>query len=419
MSLLVISAFSIAFSASSQAVSAAGCAIATPAGLIPDRDCDGVIDNLDNCPAVNNPDQWDTNRNGVGDACDTLIEEIIVSPDSHIRQGEMAHITVRVLNNRDAAIGDVAITLRNKDLGVDAIERVPFIPVGEMAVLDFWVSIPKCAKAQEYPITVSATFNDPRTDNVATEIQRQSIMVEKSNPSLCGTASGPLDTTIIKVFGETDIDRGQSALIPITIVNLGDKQTTYDLSVEGAESMGSWRIDSNPRVVIAAGHDDARYLYLQTESWTRPGTHTAQLIVASGTQKTVIPIKVYVRGTQFAAGVPVFAIIFQLIIIVLIIALIIIAVIIAVRAARKNGDGRNNANAGSADGNNGDHAVEPYYDDHDAGAASDATNPVTTTVAGKRGKTVDGAKTIGNIETMPKRKVIAVERAKPDMETYY
>jgi hypothetical protein len=36
-----------------------------------DSDNDGVPDATDNCPNVNNPDQRDTNRDGVGDACDT------------------------------------------------------------------------------------------------------------------------------------------------------------------------------------------------------------------------------------------------------------------------------------------------------------------------------------------------------------
>jgi hypothetical protein len=36
----------------------------------PDRDGDGVPDDLDNCPDVANPDQLDTDHDGIGDACD-------------------------------------------------------------------------------------------------------------------------------------------------------------------------------------------------------------------------------------------------------------------------------------------------------------------------------------------------------------
>ena len=34
-----------------------------------DFDCDGIANGLDNCPAVANPDQKDTDGNGIGDAC--------------------------------------------------------------------------------------------------------------------------------------------------------------------------------------------------------------------------------------------------------------------------------------------------------------------------------------------------------------
>ena len=35
-----------------------------------DHDDDGVVDDQDNCPDVPNSDQWDTDGNGTGDACD-------------------------------------------------------------------------------------------------------------------------------------------------------------------------------------------------------------------------------------------------------------------------------------------------------------------------------------------------------------
>ena len=33
-------------------------------------DNDGLPDAIDNCPSVNNPEQIDTDRDGLGDACD-------------------------------------------------------------------------------------------------------------------------------------------------------------------------------------------------------------------------------------------------------------------------------------------------------------------------------------------------------------
>jgi DNA-binding beta-propeller fold protein YncE len=39
-----------------------------------DQDLDGVLDGLDNCPAMANADQADTNFNGIGDACDAALD---------------------------------------------------------------------------------------------------------------------------------------------------------------------------------------------------------------------------------------------------------------------------------------------------------------------------------------------------------
>lgn len=48
-----------------------------------DQDGDGVVDDVDNCPEVANPDQWDTDQDGEGDACevqDGTVEHPFIIP---------------------------------------------------------------------------------------------------------------------------------------------------------------------------------------------------------------------------------------------------------------------------------------------------------------------------------------------------
>ena len=56
----------------------------TPTVCPGDGDCDGVLDAADNCPTIYNPDQRDTNQDGIGDACSSAaVGGIAELPDAH------------------------------------------------------------------------------------------------------------------------------------------------------------------------------------------------------------------------------------------------------------------------------------------------------------------------------------------------
>lgn len=52
-----------------------------------DTDKDGIVDSRDNCKTVFNPDQLDVDKDGVGDACDTIIppkDTVVVTPPTTV-----------------------------------------------------------------------------------------------------------------------------------------------------------------------------------------------------------------------------------------------------------------------------------------------------------------------------------------------
>jgi hypothetical protein len=59
-----------------------------------DDDGDGVPDHLDNCPDVSNPDQSDSDGNGVGDACEYVPEEEFLCCYGDFLDGECFELTV-------------------------------------------------------------------------------------------------------------------------------------------------------------------------------------------------------------------------------------------------------------------------------------------------------------------------------------
>lgn len=71
-------------------------------GACVDTDGDGVCDSVDNCPAVPNPNQADSNGNGVGDVCEPPIAKCDIDGDGDIDSIDVAR--VMALRNKAASV---------------------------------------------------------------------------------------------------------------------------------------------------------------------------------------------------------------------------------------------------------------------------------------------------------------------------
>lgn len=114
--------------------------------VAPDEDNDGVPDRLDNCPSVSNPDQSDSNGNGIGDGCDIVgtisisnpIENEAVSSSSRSVIGTFTGPSGSgvMVNGRSACTYNNKFVINNIPLvtGSNQIiaQLVPTVGIGEM-----------------------------------------------------------------------------------------------------------------------------------------------------------------------------------------------------------------------------------------------------------------------------------------------
>ncbi|NLF03244.1 MAG: hypothetical protein GX601_19945, partial [Anaerolineales bacterium] len=79
-------------------------------GSAPDSDWDGVPDALDNCPAVPNPNQADSDGDVAGDACDpvSIAVEGVVNPEM-AHEGDALAFSYQVINNGSSDL--ISVTL--------------------------------------------------------------------------------------------------------------------------------------------------------------------------------------------------------------------------------------------------------------------------------------------------------------------
>jgi cysteine-rich repeat protein len=69
-----------------------------PIEITTDTDGDGISDNQDNCPGVANPNQEDTNGNGLGDACDICGDSNLIAPEECDNGAENGNVCTAAYN---------------------------------------------------------------------------------------------------------------------------------------------------------------------------------------------------------------------------------------------------------------------------------------------------------------------------------
>lgn len=225
-----------------------GCVMLLPDGQFQDSDCDDVPDIADNCPLAPNHAQSDVDRNGLGDLCDLVIDEITIEPEEPM-QGRSVLVKVGLFNNRPYPMRNMVVKVEIPKLGQVSSEQLPVVRPGERIVEEVLLRIPECAPSTltdfvaivEYPFAPSEK-----------EIFSRAVRVPVTMSGTCPHDPGN-ELTIVDITELQDVHPENGAVYPFTIKNNWPDSRAYVLTVQGHESWGSVSIEPSSVIVVPPG----------------------------------------------------------------------------------------------------------------------------------------------------------------------
>lgn len=306
-----------------------GCQIPYNYVYLDDLDCDSIPDAADNCPGVQNPDQYDTNTNGIGDACDLIIEAVTVTPQP-VLDGKAFSVDVNLANLRPTPVHNVNVELLMPSLGVRRVQNFGTIRPYSTASIRFVQKNAPCPKPGVHDLYLRAT--SPALSGNQEQVVYRAKVDALPSPACQQTTNYSAPLTIVDVLEIQDVTPGQTARFPFTITNTGAEAKAYTIELLGVQGWASYTVQPGALFVVPPGAKVAGELQLAVTPSKQPGPQTFIFQVASTDDvvQQLIVARIQ-QPTSFGSSFP-----FFFITAVVIVALMLYAIVLAVhRASRK------------------------------------------------------------------------------------
>lgn len=267
-------------------VSAQTCMISTGIGnrLLPDTDCDRIIDMEDNCPFIANPMQRDSDGNGLGDVCDVYIESINTNPSDFVYNGRAFNTVITLQNNRDYNIRNLKIRVLVPELNLESVQYIDNLEVCDIETLEIMLRVPQCVPTKDYRIIVEASFMNVFGD---TEVIPGITSLRVVSDQYCQMVlenNQTIGNTIIDVMQIQDVYQGTEAVFPVRITNMESSDKEYIFSITGLDDWGNSRLEPGSLIIVPSGTESIMNLYIKANKDAAPGERNFVVSVQSGNE---------------------------------------------------------------------------------------------------------------------------------------
>lgn len=195
---------------------------------------------------------------------------------------------IEIHNLADITVNDLKLTMSIPELNIKVSEYMDSIDSDKTKTFEeLLLRIPECTKPGNYDVEMIVDFNSFSETQSA-----GSISVTAGDT--CATAATPTapvqDNTIVSVPNLQEVTQGTSVVYPVVINNAGSASQTYTLSVTGASTWSTTRIDPSSVLVVPAGQSKTAYVYVGTNNNVELGDKAFTLSIDSGSDSKSVPL---------------------------------------------------------------------------------------------------------------------------------
>ncbi|MGV8140988.1 MAG: hypothetical protein ACP5NW_00950 [Candidatus Woesearchaeota archaeon] len=239
---------------------------------------------------------------------------------------------VKIKNLWDDTIDDLKVTVSIPELNIKVSEYLEEVDPDESKTFEeLLLRIPECAKAGTYDVEILVEFDEYRETQATGTID-----VLSNKDGLCGAGTGTStpttptteSKTVVSVPNSQEASQGTSVVYPIVISNSGLTAQTYTLSVTGASTWATTRIDPSAVLVVPAGQSKTAYLYVGVNNNAELGDKALTLSIDSNGDTKNVPLVAKITKSAGSSDWSAFKRALEIGLVVLVVILIIVGLII-------------------------------------------------------------------------------------------